>query len=66
MDSIWEEITRCLADSVGELDRLAEQMQFLVENECDIIQGFFIRGPLPENKMVLQFHKTDPDKIFIK
>jgi hypothetical protein len=31
MDSFWEEITRCLADSVIELDRLAEQMQSLVE-----------------------------------
>jgi hypothetical protein len=31
MDSFWEEITRCLADSVTELDRLAEQMQSLVE-----------------------------------
>jgi hypothetical protein len=31
MDSFWEEIRRCLADSVSELDRLAEQMQFLVE-----------------------------------
>jgi hypothetical protein len=31
MGSFWEEIGRCLADSVTELDRLAEQMQSLVE-----------------------------------
>ncbi|HVB80533.1 MAG TPA: hypothetical protein VNE82_11400 [Candidatus Binataceae bacterium] len=31
MESLWQEIRRCLSDSVCELDRLIEQMQFLVE-----------------------------------
>jgi hypothetical protein len=34
MDIFWEEIRRCLADSVSELERLAEQMQSLVETRA--------------------------------
>ena len=31
MESFWEEIRHCLADSASELDRLIDQMQLLVE-----------------------------------
>ncbi|HEX4045509.1 MAG TPA: EAL domain-containing protein [Gammaproteobacteria bacterium] len=33
----------------------AEQMQYLAEHDCDLIQGYFLSRPLPENKIVLQF-----------
>jgi EAL domain-containing protein (putative c-di-GMP-specific phosphodiesterase class I) len=35
----------------------AEQMQFLAEHDCDLIQGYFLSRPLPEIKIVQQFTK---------
>lgn len=35
-----------------------EQMQYLTEHNCDLIQGYFISRPLPESKIVLQFSKS--------
>ncbi|MES2217030.1 MAG: EAL domain-containing protein [Pseudomonadota bacterium] len=32
-----------------------EQMQYLAEHGCDVIQGYFISSPEPANKVVLQF-----------
>jgi EAL domain-containing protein (putative c-di-GMP-specific phosphodiesterase class I) len=32
-----------------------EQMDYLAQHGCDVIQGYFISSPLPENKVVLQF-----------
>jgi diguanylate cyclase (GGDEF)-like protein len=40
-----------------------EQMQFLAEHNCDTIQGYFISGPLPEHKIVLQFLKREGKKL---
>jgi diguanylate cyclase (GGDEF)-like protein len=34
-----------------------EQMQYLAEHSCDMIQGYFISSPQPANKVVLQFIK---------
>jgi diguanylate cyclase (GGDEF)-like protein len=34
-----------------------EQMQYLAEHGCDMIQGYFISSPQPANKVVLQFIK---------
>ncbi len=35
----------------------AEQMQFLADHGCDLIQGYFLSRPLPANKVTLQFKK---------
>lgn len=35
----------------------AEQMQFLADHSCDLIQGYFLSRPLPANKVILQFNK---------
>lgn len=34
-----------------------EQIQYLANQKCDFIQGYFLSRPLPENKIILQFHK---------
>lgn len=34
-----------------------EQMQYLAENNCDLIQGYFLSRPLPESKIVLQLQR---------
>ncbi|MDR3478762.1 MAG: EAL domain-containing protein [Gammaproteobacteria bacterium] len=34
-----------------------EQVQFLSDHQCDMIQGYFISRPLPEQKFVLQLSK---------
>lgn len=43
---------------VAEGVETAEQMQFLAEHHCDLIQGYFLSRPLPESKIVLQFTKS--------
>jgi EAL domain-containing protein (putative c-di-GMP-specific phosphodiesterase class I) len=35
----------------------AEQLQFLADHHCDLIQGYFLSRPLPANKIILQFNK---------
>jgi len=35
----------------------AEQLQFLADHHCDLIQGYFLSRPLPANKVILQFKK---------
>lgn len=35
----------------------AEQVQFLAEHDCDMVQGYFLSYPLPASKIVLQFKK---------
>lgn len=36
----------------------AVQLQYLADNNCDIVQGYYLSRPLPEQKVVLQFHKN--------
>lgn len=36
-----------------------EQLQFLADNECDMVQGYYLSRPLPESKIVLQLVKMD-------
>jgi len=40
---------------VAEGVETAEQLQFLADHNCDIVQGYFLSRPLPEQKIVLQF-----------
>lgn len=37
----------------------AEQLQFLADLGCDIVQGYFLSRPLPEGKVVLQFARLE-------
>jgi len=39
---------------VAEGVETAEQMQFLADNECDIVQGYYLSRPLPEGKFLMQ------------
>lgn len=40
---------------VAEGVETAEQMQYLSDHHCDLIQGYFLSRPLPESKIILQF-----------
>lgn len=42
---------------VAEGVELAEQVEYLSEKDCDIVQGYFLSHPLPADKVVLQFKK---------
>ncbi len=44
---------------VAEGVETTEQLEFLSEHECDMIQGYYISGPLPEKKVILQFDKIN-------
>jgi diguanylate cyclase (GGDEF)-like protein len=44
---------------VAEGVETAEQLQFLADNNCDMVQGYYLSRPLPENKIVLQFAKIE-------
>jgi EAL domain-containing protein (putative c-di-GMP-specific phosphodiesterase class I) len=35
-----------------------DQMEYLIEHHCDILQGYYLSRPLPENKITLQFSKN--------
>lgn len=35
----------------------AEQLQYLADNQCDTVQGYYLSRPLSESKIVLQFSK---------
>lgn len=37
----------------------AEQLQYLADNNCDCVQGYYLSRPLPEKKIVLQFSKVE-------
>ena len=43
---------------VAEGVETVEQMQYLAEHNCDLIQGYFLSRPLPANKFVLQLAKS--------
>lgn len=48
---------------VAEGVETTEQIQFLAEQKCDLIQGYFLSRPLPANKLVFQFRKKTKQKI---
>lgn len=41
----------------------AEQVQYLAEQNCDMVQGYFLSHPLPALKIVLQFSKLRDDAL---
>lgn len=47
---------------VAEGVETAEQMQYLADHNCDLIQGYFLSRPLPANKIALQFSKQGEPK----
>lgn len=36
----------------------AEQLQYLADHDCDMVQGYYLSRPLPEQKIVLQFPRV--------
>ncbi|HLB57668.1 MAG TPA: EAL domain-containing protein, partial [Gammaproteobacteria bacterium] len=42
---------------VAEGVETAEQLQYLADHDCDIVQGYYLSRPLPETKMILQLTK---------
>lgn len=44
---------------VAEGVETAEQLQFLADNNCDVVQGYYLSRPLPEQKIILQLTKMD-------
>jgi len=48
---------------VAEGVETTEQLQYLTDNNCDIVQGYYISRPLPENKIVLQFSKVNSSAV---
>ncbi len=51
-------------EAVAEGVETGEQVQYLVSQHCDIVQGYFLSLPLPADKIVLQFKKL-MDKVLI-
>jgi diguanylate cyclase (GGDEF)-like protein len=43
---------------VAEGVETADQLQYLADHDCDIVQGYYLSRPLPEQKIVLQFGKV--------
>jgi diguanylate cyclase (GGDEF)-like protein len=43
---------------VAEGVETAEQLQYLAEHNCDLIQGYFLSRPLPESKITQEFTKS--------
>lgn len=39
---------------VAEGVETAEQLQYLADHGCDVVQGYYLSRPLPENKIILQ------------
>ena len=50
---------------VAEGVETAEQLQYLADNDCDIVQGYYLSRPLSEKKIVLQFSKYGKSRGFI-
>jgi len=44
---------------VAEGVETAEQLRYLSDNNCDIVQGYYLSRPLPEQKIILQFSKIE-------
>lgn len=43
---------------VAEGVETAEQLQYLFEHNCDLIQGYFLSRPLPEDKIIQEFTRV--------
>lgn len=44
---------------VAEGVETAEQLQFLADNNCDVVQGYYLSRPLPEIKLLSQLSKME-------
>jgi diguanylate cyclase (GGDEF)-like protein len=44
---------------VAEGVETAEQMEYLIDHQCDLVQGYYICKPLPEDKIILQFKRKE-------
>lgn len=40
-----------------------EQMQYLADHDCDMVQGYYLSRPLPETKILLQLTKIDSPSV---
>jgi diguanylate cyclase (GGDEF)-like protein len=38
----------------------AQQLHYLADHNCDMVQGYYLSSPLPEQKFVLQLSKFEP------
>ncbi len=43
-----------------------EQLQFLADHDCDMVQGYYLSQPLSKSNIVLQFIKTAVEKQIIE
>lgn len=41
----------------------AEQVQFLAQQNCDMVQGYFLSHPLPAHKVAQQFKKVEEEAL---
>lgn len=44
---------------VAEGVETAEQLQYLADHDCDIVQGYYLSRPLPEAKLLTQLNKLE-------
>lgn len=49
---------------VAEGVETAEQVQYLADQHCDVVQGYFLSYPLPADKIVLQFKKLSDEVLY--
>jgi len=40
-----------------------EQMQYLADHDCDMVQGYYLSRPLPETKILLQLTQIDSPSV---
>lgn len=43
----------------------AEQLQYLADNDCDLVQGYYLSRPLPESKLIVQFSEDPANDTII-
>lgn len=48
---------------VAEGVETAEQVQYLTEQKCDMVQGYYFSHPLPADKLIQEFKKITEDAI---